>query len=106
MMAKKTAVPDKTPPVASGGKSQKNKFDQAVYQQNLFLAMAFSMSWQLAIAVIVPIVGGYKLDQHMDSSPLYTIIGLIVAIFASGAILYRVLAEAQKRTTHVRDDKK
>lgn len=100
MTAKKTAVPKKTPRAASGGKTQKSKFEQAAYQQNLFIMMALSMSWQLAIVVIVPLVGGYKLDQHFDSSPLYTLAGLALALGGSIMVLYRVVAEANRRVNY------
>jgi F0F1-type ATP synthase assembly protein I len=98
MMAEKTAVPTTTRPVIKGGMTQKDKYDQALYQQNLFIVMALNMSWQLAVVVIVPLVGGYKLDQHFDSSPIYTIIGLVVAVLASFGVLYRILREAKDRT--------
>ncbi len=98
MMAKKTAVPTTTRPVIKGGKTQKDKYDQALYQQNLFIVMALNMSWQLAIVVIVPLVGGYKLDQHFDSSPIYTVIGLVITVLASFAVLYRTLLDAKNRT--------
>ncbi|HEX5456577.1 MAG TPA: AtpZ/AtpI family protein [Candidatus Saccharimonadales bacterium] len=104
-MAKKTAVPKPTPQV-EGGKTQKNKYDQAVFQQNLFIVMALNMSWQLAFVVIIPLVGGYKLDEHFDTSPVYTIIGLILAIGASFAVLYRVLREARVRAGSGKEDKK
>lgn len=98
MMAKKTAVP-KTTPQVKGGKARQNKYDQAVFQQNLFIVMALNMSWQLAIVVIIPLVGGYKLDQHFDTSPIYTLIGLVIAFAGTALVLYRVFNEAKRRAS-------
>jgi F0F1-type ATP synthase assembly protein I len=105
MMAKKKAVPNTTPQV-KGGKTQQNKYDQAVFQQNLFIAMALNMSWQLAIVVIIPLVGGYKLDEQFNTSPLFTLIGLLVAFAGTGLVLYRVVNEAKTRVFASKEDNK
>ena len=60
--------------------------------------MALGMSWQLALAVIVPIVGGYLLDVHYHKSPWLTLAGLAVAAIGVFGILSRVVAEADKIT--------
>ncbi len=60
-----------------------------------FLSLALSMSWQLAIIVLLPIVGGFKLDEHVHSSPLWTVVGFVVAL--GGVIaLFRRLLEVPK----------
>jgi F0F1-type ATP synthase assembly protein I len=105
MMAKKKAVPTPTPQV-KGGKTQQNKYDQAVFQQNLFIAMALNMSWQLAIVVIIPLVGGYKIDEHFNTLPVFTLIGLLVAFAGTGMVLYRVVGEAKSRALGGQEDKK
>jgi len=50
-----------TAPTPVGGPETKNT-------QVLFNSAAIGMSWQLAVVVLVPIVGGYKLDQRFHSS--------------------------------------
>lgn len=60
--------------------------------------MALGMSWQLALVVIVPIVGGYLLDMHYHRSPWLTLAGLAVAAIGVFGVLTRVLAEAGKIT--------
>jgi F0F1-type ATP synthase assembly protein I len=52
----------------------------AYEHQSIFLAAVLSMSWQLAIVVLVPILGGYALDQQFDTSPWLTVIGFILAL--------------------------
>jgi F0F1-type ATP synthase assembly protein I len=63
----------------------------------LFVIAAMDMSWRLAIAVLVPIIGGFELDKHLGSTPVLTIIGFIIAM----AGLFMVL----KRTTMLANEK-
>lgn len=76
---------------------------RSMYQRNLFLSMALNMSWQLAIVVIVPIVGGYKLDQHFRTSPWWTLAGVVVTIAGVAGVLVRVAAEANRRVNSGKD---
>jgi F0F1-type ATP synthase assembly protein I len=64
---------------------------------NLFVGMVLNMSWQLAIVVIGPVVGGYVLDQRFNSSPWLVLVGLVVAILATCGILWRTVREANSR---------
>lgn len=56
-----------------------------------FFMAATTMSWQLAIVVLIPIVGGFKIDQHFDSLPIGTIIGFILAMTGMGVVVWRQL---------------
>ena len=58
-----------------------------------FLVAALSMSWQLAVVVLVPVVGGFKLDQHLSSAPLWTIVGFVLAMAGMGAVVWRQLQQ-------------
>lgn len=83
----KTVAQPKTP-IAKGGSDQP-EFELTAYQRNLFLSTAFSMSWQLAIVVLAPIFGGYKLDEYAQSSPVWTIVGFVIAVIGAGAVVWR-----------------
>jgi F0F1-type ATP synthase assembly protein I len=48
--------------------------------RNDFMVAVLGMSWQLAIVVLVPIVGGFELDKAFATSPLLVILGFIVAM--------------------------
>lgn len=67
-------------------------------QRNLFVSMALNMSWQLAVVVIVPIVGGYMLDQRYHFTPWLTLTGLVVAAIGVFGVLSRTVAEANEHT--------
>ncbi len=84
---------------------KQTKFEQEMYQRNLFLSMALNMTWQLALVVLIPIVGGFKLDEHFNTSPLYTIIGIVIAFGGVVAVLRRVVTEANQRAS-ARENKK
>ena len=55
--------------------------------QKLFMGTMLGMSWQMAVAVLLPTVVGYKLDDHFKSGPLLTIIGLVLAVVSSVLII-------------------
>lgn len=59
--------------------------------KQLFIASAISMSWQMALAVLIPIVGGYYLDQYFKSSPWITLSGVVVAFILVALIVKRTL---------------
>jgi F0F1-type ATP synthase assembly protein I len=55
---------------------------------HFFLAVA-NMSWQLAIVVLVPILGGYGLDKALHISPILAIIGLVIALLGTVIVVRR-----------------
>ena len=61
--------------------------------KQMFVSAALSMSWQLAVVVLVPVIGGFELDKHLNISPWGLIIGFGVAIYGVVSVLRRVLQE-------------
>lgn len=49
------------------------------------------MSWQLAVVVLVPIIGGFELDQKLDTLPALTIAGFFIAMAGMGLVIWRQL---------------
>ncbi|HEV2402828.1 MAG TPA: AtpZ/AtpI family protein [Candidatus Saccharimonadales bacterium] len=97
-MSSVTATPTRKTLASDGGK--KPAFSPDATPKSLFFAAVFSMTWQLAIAVVVPIVCGYELDQHFHAGALWEIVGFIIAGIGFFAVLRRSLsdiAEASKR---------
>lgn len=64
---------------------------------SIFLAAILDMSWRLAIVVLVPIIGGFKLDGHLGTTPVLTIIGFLLAMAGVFVILKRTVANADDR---------
>lgn len=65
-------------------------------QRNVFVNMALTMSWQLAIVVLVPIFAGAKLDKTTGSGETYTFVGLGVALIGSIAVMWRAMQTANQ----------
>lgn len=86
----KTAQPKKT---AANSSVDENKPKNELNPKSQFIGASLSMSWQLAVVVLIPIVGGYKLDEHFKTSPLWVIFGFIVAMIGFFIIIQRVLSE-------------
>lgn len=99
----KPAAPKLTPPSVGSGarpaspqKSKANK-DTSSKQRQTFFVMALNMSWQLAIVVLVPIIGGAELDKHLGTGYALTMVGLLVAIVASSVVVWRSLQVANQQ---------
>jgi F0F1-type ATP synthase assembly protein I len=99
---KKTAAPTTT----LVGNKTKSPFDQTVYQRSLFLSMAMNLTWQLAIVVVVPMVGGYKLDEHFGTTPWLTLAGLALAALGFTAVLVRIVHQATVRVEKISETNK
>ncbi|CAN5364724.1 hypothetical protein BH09PAT4_BH09PAT4_05160 [soil metagenome] len=98
-MGKTSAAPQSTPHSLKGGDTQKSSkntdVDEVFFQQNLFYMTVLNMTWQLAVVVIVPIVAGFKLDEHFDLSPWLTLLGLLVA---AGGMMVVVMSTVKRAT--------
>lgn len=75
-----------------------------------FLGATINMGWRLALTVVIPIVGGVKLDEKLNSSPSYTLLGMIIAAAAGSAVVWATVKEvnaqqAEQPTKHTRKSK-
>jgi uncharacterized membrane protein YjfL (UPF0719 family) len=66
--------------------------------RSTFFAAALSMGWQLAVVVIIPIVGGYYLDQHLHESAIWEVVGFIVALLGFIVVVRRQLLDFNDMT--------
>lgn len=55
------------------------------------LVATLSMSWQLALVVLIPIVGGFELDKKLHTLPVLTIMGFALAMAGMGFVVWRQL---------------
>ncbi len=77
-----------------------------MFLRSMFLGLALNMSWQLAIVVIVPIVGGYSLDNHLHTSPWWTLVGCAVAVLGVVGVLVRIVKQANQEVSKALEAKK
>lgn len=88
----KSSAPQATPKPNVGEVKPKTNTADA-NQRSIFISAMLDMSWQLAVVVLVPIIGGFELDKHFKTSPLLLIIGFVVAMGGVFVVLKRMLAE-------------
>lgn len=56
-----------------------------------FLVATANMSWQLAVVVLVPIIGGFELDKILKTVPALTIVGFLLAMAGMAFVVWRQL---------------
>ena len=77
-------------------------------EQQLFVGTLLTLSWQLLIVVVAPVVGGHFMDQHFKTDPLYTLIGFGLALSLAALVTYRgyqTLMNGQQAPTNSEDNK-
>jgi F0F1-type ATP synthase assembly protein I len=63
------------------------------------------MSWQLLVVILVPIVGGHLLDAHFNTSPVWTVIGILIGLVGTIVVVrqtIRQLNDIMRRDTKER----
>jgi F0F1-type ATP synthase assembly protein I len=61
---------------------------------SVFIGMVMDMSWRLAIVVLVPVIGGFKLDERLNTTPWLTISGFVLALAGMILVMRRTVKEA------------
>ena len=65
-------------------------------QTSIFISMALDMSWRLAIVVLVPIVGGFKIDEWLNATPAFTVLGFFLAMGGMALVMWWTLQKANQ----------
>jgi len=93
---RETQQPVFTPTDTKGGDKTLIDPQQSASARQNFVAMALTMGWQLALAVLVPVIGGAEIDKARGNSSTFTLIGLGVAVVVSGLVMWRTIKSANK----------
>jgi F0F1-type ATP synthase assembly protein I len=56
--------------------------------------MALDMSWRLAIVVLIPIIGGFKLDEKLNTTPVLAITGFVLAMAGTAGVMWQTMRAA------------
>lgn len=95
---KKSKGPQATPsPKVSGANNDFVDIDLKSPTAVFFLAV-LDMTWQMALVVLIPIIGGFELDKHFNLTPLLTIIGFVLAMTGTYFVIKRSLAAYNDKT--------
>jgi len=57
--------------------------------QSAFFVAVFNMSWQLAIVVLLPLIGGSQIDKSLGTSPIFTLLGFAIALGGMAIVVMR-----------------
>lgn len=80
--------------------------DKTTNHGSVFIGLALDMSWRLAIVVLVPIIGGFELDQRLNTTPLLTIVGFLLAMAGMALVLWQMLQTVNQLPVPKPDTKK
>ncbi len=86
----KTGKPNET---AANSKQDGKTPKKEVTSGNQFIGASLDMLWKLAIVVLIPIVGGYKIDTHFNTAPLWTAVGFVIAMILSTVVIKKTMDE-------------
>lgn len=89
LMTKTTAISQTPSP--TGGHTPAAADGQRVNPQSDFWAATLNMSWQLALVVLVPLLGGFALDNKFNTTPILTIVGFVLAMAGMAMVVWRQL---------------
>lgn len=79
-----------------------NKSDMTSFaQQSLFVVTLLNMTWQLAIAVLVPVIGGFYLDQYFSTEPWFLASGIALAAVAVIGVMIGTVKRANKQAARL-----
>jgi hypothetical protein len=57
---------------------------------------ALNMSWQMAVVVLLPIIGGVEIGKHVGAPNVWIFAGLAVALLGSAAVMWRAMQAANR----------
>lgn len=78
-------------------KTATNKTEYTQNPGSTAVGLALGMAWQLAAVVLIPIGGGYLLDQSFGSGPWFTVVGFALAMAGMLVVVSRTV-EALNQT--------
>ncbi len=61
-----------------------------------FIGATLNLSWRLALTVLIPVVGGIKLDERFATSPSFTLTGLMLASVGACVAIWSTVQEVNR----------
>jgi len=58
--------------------------------------MAINMSWQLAIVILAPVLGGVALGNALGAKTAWVLGGVLLAFVGSGVVMWRTMQIANR----------
>lgn len=95
-------LPGKKPP---RGTDEVQQYLSSLSARQQFMASAGNLGWRLAVAVLVPIIIGVKLDDHYKTSPSYTLVGFMIAVTVSSITVWNTVKQVNQDSQKSEDQK-
>lgn len=89
---KKAAVRTTTGELGVAGQELQQSM-KALQAKQQFYGATLNMSWRLALTVVIPVVGGIKLDQHFGTTPSLTLTGFFLAVAGACVTVWGTVKE-------------
>lgn len=74
--------------------------------QQFLVGSVVSMGWQLAIVVLLPLIGGNILDKQAGTLPWFTLLGLFIAMAGMIVVVSRALKDVNSYVKTITEDSK
>jgi F0F1-type ATP synthase assembly protein I len=101
----KTTAPDVTPSPEETNKTQEDGGGSNTALM-MFVGAVLDLSWRMALVVLIPIIGGFELDKHLNTTPALTILGFILAMAGTFLVLKKMLTVySGKSVTNSKENK-
>jgi F0F1-type ATP synthase assembly protein I len=102
--AKDAAVLNHTTTDTAG--SDLEQYVEAFGARQQFLGAVMSLSWRLAFTILIPVIVGIKMDQYFNSSPSYTLAGLMLAALGGSIAVWDTVKEVNATQSESDKEKK
>lgn len=86
--------------------SDLEQYEAAMLAKQQFLTTALNMGWQLAVAVLIPLLIGIWLDKKFNSSPSYTLAAFMIAVFFGSMVVWRTVQVVNQDLAAQKNQKK
>ncbi len=61
-----------------------------------FVSSTINLSWRLALTVLIPVLCGVAIDKKFDTSPSFTLAGLMLAAVLASMAIWQTVQEVNK----------
>ncbi len=69
------------------------------------LGSLISMGWQLAVAVLVPLLGGNLIDRSLGTLPWFTLLGMILGMAGMIVVVRHALKDVYRYVEETKETK-
>lgn len=61
------------------------------------IGLASNIGWMIAVPAVIFVMGGVWLDSYLRTKPLFTLLGIPLALLVSSMIVWRLIKQVQQK---------